>query len=171
MTGKEKMIVQAFIVLSVLVVVFGIGVVVGKSIYDKPVKDITKEQIVQEIPFKEQIVQEISFEDSVYNYILKLNIQHPEVVLRQARIESGNFKSRIFLENNNMFGMKMPNKRPNMVSGINRGYAVYNNWKESVIDYALYQVYSGKNLSKENYIKMLNNNYVEDTEYLNKLIK
>jgi flagellum-specific peptidoglycan hydrolase FlgJ len=70
-----------------------------------------------------------------------------------------------------MFGMKMPNKRPNMASGSNRGYAVYNNWKESVIDYALYQVYSGKNLSKEDYIKMLNDNYAEDTEYLNKLIK
>lgn len=161
MTVKKEIIVQAFIILSVLIVVFGIGVVVGKSIYDKPVETITKEQIIQEI----------SFEDSVYNYILELNIQHPEVVLRQARIESGNFKSRVFLENNNMFGMKIPNKRPNMVSGSNRGYAVYNTWQESVIDYALYQVYSGKNLSKEDYINMLNNNYAKDTEYLNKLIK
>ncbi len=161
MTVKEEMVVRALVVLSVLIGVFVIGVITGKSIYDKPVKDITKEQIIQEI----------SFEDSVYNYILELNIQHPEVVLRQARIESGNFKSRVFLENNNMFSMKIPNKRPNMVSGSNMGYAVYNNWQESVIDYALYQVYSGKNLSKEDYIKMLNNNYAEDTEYLNKLIK
>ncbi len=161
MTGKEKIIVQALTVTIVLIGFFGIGVMAGKSMHDKTVGDITKEQIIQEI----------SFEDSVYNYILELNIQHPEVVLRQARIESGNFKSRVFLENNNMFGMKIPNKRPNMVSGSNMGYAVYNNWQESVIDYALYQVYSGKNLSKEDYIKMLNNNYAEDTEYLNKLIK
>lgn len=161
MTEKERIILRALSISSLLIGVFGIGVVVGKSIYDKPVEEITKEQIVQEI----------SFEDSVYNYILELNIQHPEVVLRQARIESGNFKSRVFLENNNMFGMKIPNKRPNMVSGSNRGYAVYNSWQESVIDYALYQVYSGKNLSKEDYIKMLNNNYAEDTEYLNKLIE
>lgn len=163
MTVKEKMIMQVLSISIILIGVFGIGVITGKSIYGKPVpvKEITKEQIVQEI----------SFEDSVYNYILELNIQHPEVVLRQARIESGNFKSRVFLENNNMFGMKIPNKRPNMVSGSNRGYAVYNNWQESVIDYALYQVYSGKNLSKEDYIKMLNNSYAEDTEYLNKLIK
>ena len=161
MTGKEKIIVQALTVTIVLIGFFGIGVMAGKSMHDKTVEDITKEQIIQEI----------SFEDSVYNYILELNIQHPEVVLRQARIESGNFKSRVFLENNNMFGMKIPNKRPNMVSGSNMGYAVYNNWQESVIDYALYQVYSGKNLSKEDYIKMLNNNYAEDTEYLNKLIK
>ena len=101
MTIKEKMVVRALIVSSVLIGFFGIGVMTGKSIYDKPVEDITKEQIVQEI----------SFEDSVYNYILELNIQHPEVVLRQARIESGNFKSRVFLENNNMFGMKIPYKR------------------------------------------------------------
>lgn len=161
MTGKEKMIARALIVSSVLIGVFWVGFMAGKSAYNKSVEDITKEQIIQEI----------SFEDSVYNYILELNIQHPEVVLRQARIESGNFKSRVFLENNNMFGMKIPSKRPNMVSGSNRGYAVYNNWQESVIDYALYQVYSGKNLSKEDYINMLNNNYAEDTEYLNKLIK
>lgn len=161
MTEKEKVVVRALIISSVLIGFFGIGFMAGKSKCDKTVEDITKEQIVQEI----------SFEDSVYNYILELNIQHPEVVLRQARIESGNFKSRVFLENNNMFGMKIPNKRPNMVSGSNMGYAVYNSWQESVIDYALYQVYSGKNLSKEDYIKMLNNNYAEDTEYLNKLIK
>lgn len=161
MTEKEKIIVRALSISSILIGVFGIGFAAGKSMHDKSVEDITKEQIIQEI----------SFEDSVYNYILELNIQHPEVVLRQARIESGNFKSRVFLENNNMFGMKIPNKRPNMVSGSNMGYAVYNNWQESVIDYALYQVYSGKNLSKEDYIKMLNNNYAEDTEYLNKLIK
>ena len=161
MTEKEKVIVRALVVLSVLIGVFWIGVMAGKSMHDKPVEDITKEQIIQEI----------SFEDSVYNYILELNIQHPEIVLRQARIESGNFKSRIFLENNNMFGMKIPNKRPNMVSGSNRGYAVYNSWQESIIDYALYQVYSGKNLSQEDYIKMLNNNYAEDVNYLNKLIK
>ena len=161
MTEKEKVVVRALIISSVLIGVFWVGFMAGKCAYNKTVEDITKEQIVQEI----------SFEDSVYNYILELNIQHPEVVLRQARIESGNFKSRVFLENNNMFGMKIPNKRPNMVSGSNMGYAVYNNWQESVIDYALYQVYSGKNLSKEDYIKMLNNNYAEDAEYLNKLIK
>lgn len=161
MTGKEKVVVRALIISSVLIGIFWVGFMAGKSAYNKSVENITKEQIIQEI----------SFEDSVYNYILELNIQHPEVVLRQARIESGNFKSRVFLENNNMFGMKIPSKRPNMVSGSNRGYAVYNNWQESVIDYALYQVYSGKNLSKEDYINMLNNNYAEDTEYLNKLIK
>ena len=161
MTIKFKRFLQVLLVSSMFISSFMVGVIIGKSIYDKLVKDITKEQVIQEI----------TFEDSVYNYILELNIQHPEVVLRQARIESGNFKSRIFLENNNMFGMKIPNKRPNMVSGSNRGYAVYNSWQESIIDYALYQVYSGKNLSQEDYIKMLNNNYAEDVNYLNKLIK
>ena len=161
MTIKFKRFLQVLLVSSVFSSIFALGIITGKSIYDKLVKGITKEQVIQEI----------TFEDSVYNYILELNIQHPEIVLRQARIESGNFKSRIFLENNNMFGMKIPNKRPNMVSGSNRGYAVYNSWQESIIDYALYQVYSGKNLSQEDYIKMLNNNYAEDVNYLNKLIK
>ena len=59
MTEKEKVIVRALIVSSVLIGVFWIGVMAGKSMCDKPVEEITKEQIIQEI----------SFEDSVYNYI------------------------------------------------------------------------------------------------------
>lgn len=145
----------------IFTIVFMAGIVTGKTIYDKPCEDVPKEQIIQAL----------TFEDSVYTYILELNIQHPDIVFRQARIESGNFKSRVFLENNNMFGMKIPSKRPNMVSGSNRGYAVYNSWQESVIDYALYQAYSGKNLTKEDYVKMLNNSYAEDVNYLNKLLK
>ena len=145
----------------ILAIVFMAGALTSKIIYDKPCEDVPKEQIIQAL----------TFEDSVYNYILELNIQHPDIVFRQARIESGNFKSQVFLENNNMFGMKMPSKRPNMASGSNRGYAVYNSWQESVIDYALYQVYSGKNLTKEDYVKMLNNSYAEDVNYLNKLLK
>lgn len=111
----------------------------------------------------------LEFRDSVFNYIQELNIKHPEIVFKQAQIESGNFSSKVFRENNNMFGMRVPFRRANTVIGENRGYAVYESWKHSVIDYALYQMYSAKNLSKEEYIKFLAKNYAEDPHYATKL--
>lgn len=113
--------------------------------------------------------QEVAFEDSVYKYILFLNIKHPEVVFKQAKIESGNFKSKVFKENNNMFGIKQVFKRPNTQIGINRGYGVYEDWKSCVLDYALLQTWSYKNLTLEQYIKTLDNSYATDPEYGNKL--
>src|SRR6187402_1570007 len=39
-------------------------------------------------------------------YLLQLNIKFPNIVLAQAELESGHFKSVMFKENNNLFGMK-----------------------------------------------------------------
>ena len=132
-------------------------------------KDSNKYKEVEDTELCEQVYNQLSFEDSVYNYILELNIKHPDIVLRQARIESGNFQSKIFKENNNMFGFKQAYKRPNTQIGMNRSYAVYENWKECILDYALYQTYSAKNLNEEDYIKFLGNNFAADSVYSNKL--
>lgn len=116
---------------------------------------------------QQQAIEQITFEDSVFTYIVELNIKHPDVVLKQAKIESGNFKSKVFLENNNMFGFKKAFKRANTQVDTNRGYAVYDSWQECVIDYALYQTYSAKNLGREEYINFLGKHYAEDPNYEN----
>ena len=133
----------------------------------------TQAEVIDPIPTDSTLVatakQEVTFEDSVYQYILFLNIKHPEVVFKQAKIESGNFKSKVFKENNNMFGMKIPYKRANIAGGENLGYAVYNTWQESIIDYALYQTYTAKGMNKEQYIQHLGNSYAEDPNYKQKV--
>ena len=63
-----------------------------------------------------------------------MRIEHPYIVYAQAMIESNNFQSKIYRENNNMFGMKMPERRATLAIGINKGHAVYRNWRECVID-------------------------------------
>lgn len=122
-------------------------------------------------PKNEVTIEQVdwAFEDSVKNYIKELNIKHPDIVFRQAILESGNFQSAVFKDNNNMFGFKQAYKRPNVQKGTNRGYAVYGTWQECVIDYALYQTYSAKNMSKEQYILFLGRHYAEDPEYSNKI--
>lgn len=128
-------------------------------------KQIDLETSEEEI--QQQAIQEMSFEDSVLTYIEELNIKHPTIVLKQAKIESGNFKSKVFIENNNMFGFKKAFKRANTQIDTNRGYAVYDSWQDCVVDYALYQTYSAKNLSREEYIIFLGKHYAEDPNYKN----
>lgn len=44
--------------------------------------------------------------DKLIEKIKKLNFRFPHIVYAQAILESGNFTSQVFKENNNMFGMR-----------------------------------------------------------------
>lgn len=99
----------------------------------------------------------------------ELKIKYPEVALSQARLETGNFTSDIFKENHNLFGMKMAELRPTSAVGVNRGHALYTNWKESVVDYALFQSFiisRLKNVSKDAYREHIQKYYSETSDYL-----
>lgn len=111
-----------------------------------------------------------NIEEQIYNYIHKLNIAHLDIVYMQARVESANFTSTVFLKNNNIFGMKKVERRPTtQIGACKHGYGIYENWKMSVIDYALLQAWSYKNLSEEEYLKQLKASYAEDSNYVKKL--
>ncbi len=148
--------------------IFLITVMVAVGAYDITLKQLPIESSDDNL--QQQAIEQMTFEDSVLTYIMELNIKHPNVVLKQAKIESGNFKSKVFKENNNMFGFKKAYKRANTQISVNRGYATYNSWQECIIDYALYQTYSAKNLSRDEYVEFLGCNYAEDPNYKN-LIK
>lgn len=105
-------------------------------------------------------------------FIKSCGIMHPEIVYAQAKIESGNFKSHIFREGNNLFGMKLATSRPTTAIGEISGHALYQNWMQSVIDYALYQsAYLRKLKSKDNYLDYLHQNYASDKTYISKINK
>lgn len=84
-------------------------------------------------------------------------VPHPTIVLAQARLESGNFKSDFYRRTNNLFGLKKGKK-----------YATYKTWRDSVKDYKLRisSRYNGgsyyafleniKYATNPNYIKLLN---------------
>ena len=92
--------------------------------------------------------------------IIKLNIVYPDVAMAQAKWESAHFKSDVFKENNNVFGMKLALQRDTTAVGKNRGHAKYNNWQDSVKDYKLWQDSNGmSNLPKETYINKLSDIY------------
>jgi len=109
-------------------------------------------------------------EEKLYSFISGLNLKFPHIVLAQSKIESGYYKSVVFKANNNLFGMKCASLRPTTHKGSNLGHAVYENWKSSVMDYALYQAAYLKNIkTEEEYYLYLGNNYAEDVNYVKKV--
>ncbi len=106
------------------------------------------------------------FADQLLTYIFDLRLEHPYIVFAQAVEESGHFKSEIFQENNNLFGMKMPWNRATTAIGINRGHAVYTSWRQSVIDYAFFQMSYMRGLTREEYLSKLSKSYAENKKYV-----
>lgn len=114
-------------------------------------------------------------EKNLIKCIRELRIKYPHIVLAQAKLESGDYRSFIFKNNNNLFGMKHPGVRPTTSMGCKFGYASYSSWRESVIDYLLYSTTQIKNVSsEEEYYNFLGRMYAENTSYveiLKKMVK
>lgn len=110
-------------------------------------------------------------EKALISLMNKLNIKHIDIVLKQAKIESSHYKSKVFIENNNLFGMRYPKNRITTATGENLKHATYDTWQESVIDYAIYQSTYLRNYSKNEYLMYLKNNYAESNSYVSLINK
>ena len=114
-------------------------------------------------------IEVINFKDSVLNFIYDMRLEHPYIVYAQCIVETGNFTSTIMKENNNLFGMKLPERRATLALGVKRGHSYYRSWRESIIDYSLYQMAYMRGLSEEEYFEKLKQSYASDTYYINKI--
>lgn len=95
-----------------------------------------------------------------------LNVRFPHIVMAQAIIESGHFQSNIFRTNHNLFGMKQARMRCTTAKGTNLAHAYYDNWQESVYDYAFFQSRYLHDLKTEaQYLEYLDRNYAEAKDY------
>lgn len=128
---------------------------IGKYVYD------TYKKLISPEPEKKEVQGKLPFtEKNLAQELKKQGIMYPDVALAQSMLETGYFKSNIFLDNNNLFGMKHPRQRPTLSKGPNRGHASFNNWQDSVKDYKMWQEYNKlSNLSKDQYIAKLNRIY------------
>lgn len=103
-------------------------------------------------------------------FMQQIGIEHPHIVLAQMKLESGNYTSKLALENNNYFGMKQPRKRATTSIGEKNGYASYKSWVHSVLDYALWQKEYARELTENQYLDSLSS-YAEDKNYTFKIKK
>lgn len=129
-----------------------------------------RQEVIEKLtPVERMIVIDMEFEfteEKFIEEIKRMNFKYPHIVLAQSKIETGNFTSRIFIENNNLFGMKQARVRANLATGTQHNHATYNNWKESLYDYGLYySSYLRKINSEEKYFEYINQLYAEDPNY------
>jgi len=105
-------------------------------------------------------------------------VKYPDIVLLQSRLETGFYSSDIFLNANNLFGMRYPRRRPTVATGTYKEHAKYAHWSDSVIDYVLWQEYyqsrgyriedGGDNDSYLVFLKCIP--YAQDPRYISKLV-
>jgi hypothetical protein len=123
------------------------------------------------VPFEKELVmlktQPDTFSrEKLITMLTDLNIKHPHIVMAQSILETGNFKSTIFKQNNNLFGMKEARGRVKTALGTQLNHAYYDSWKESVYDYAFYQCrYLGRISDEDEYFKALDASYAEAENY------
>lgn len=163
--NKRKLFVN--IVFYALIISLGIFIFVKTTSY-KTKSKFNSEEIIQ---MKNDLnISPKTIQDSIFTEIFNIRIEHPDIVYAQAVLETGNFQSKLFIEGNNCFGMKVPAQRPTLARSILYGHASFNTWKESIYDYAIWQSRYCKNLTREQYLNFLSKNYAECSEYVNKLL-
>ena len=130
------------------------------------------EYALEHMPVEEKMMvitqaHDSSFSQAKLVQMLKdLNVRFPHIVMAQAIIESGHFQSNIFRTNHNLFGMKQARMRCTTAKGTNLAHAYYDNWKESVYDYAFFQSRYLHDLKTEaQYLEYLDRNYAEAKNY------
>jgi len=130
------------------------------------------EYALEHMPVEEKMLvitqaHDSSFSQAKLVQMLKdLNVRFPHIVMAQAIIESGHFQSNIFRTNHNLFGMKQARMRCTTAKGTNLAHAYYDNWKESVYDYAFFQSRYLHDLKTEaQYLEYLDRNYAEANNY------
>jgi len=109
-------------------------------------------------------------EEALIRLLKDCHIKYPHIVLAQAKLESGDFKSKMFKQNFNMFGMKLPRQRITTALGEKSGHAYYRDWIDCVHDYGMWSQAMTCNIDSEvEYFTKLDERYAEDTTYINKL--
>lgn len=125
---------------------------------------------VRNLPFSEELLQKcLDYE----------GVKYQDIVMLQSRLETGHYTSDIFLNGNNLFGMRYPNRRPTVATGVYNEHAQYAHWSDSVIDYALWQKYYlsrgyriGGGEDNDFYLIFLKCvRYAEDPRYVPKLVE
>lgn len=96
--------------------------------------------------------------DEVYSYIIQKKIQHPEIVLHQAILETGWLRGDYLMKRNNLFGFRK------------KKYMWFKNWKASVDYYKKWQLKRYKN-PKENYYDFLLRIKFATKQYKSHLLK
>lgn len=127
-------------------------------------------QLVEKIPVVIRLQEDEFSEENLKKEINNLGFKYPDIIYAQAVEETGRFKSPVFKQNNNLFGLKIPNLRPTLATGENLNHAKFRNWRESLIERAMWDIQNTNNIySKQEYYQLLDAIYAEKPGYSDRL--
>lgn len=97
-------------------------------------------------------------DENVFNELVAQGVEFPEIVLAQAQLETGNYRSAACLHKNNLFGLRHSNGT----------YMHFSHWTDAIAAYKKYiQKWDSKPPNYYIYLDKLG--YAEDTSYTAKL--
>ena len=121
---------------------------------DTPIKEV--EEVIIEPNF---FFFNKSPEEGLLEALNYYGVKHPNIVYAQAVLETGNFKSDLCINGNNLFGL---------YNSKNHRYYTFDHWKDCIIAYKEMIQYKYK--PPNDYYKFLSDiGYAEDPNYINKL--
>lgn len=94
--------------------------------------------------------------ENLLSELIKQDVKFPHIVLAQAKLETGNFTSRLCKTHNNLFGLKH-----------RKGYYSFKTWQESVTGYKNWVQYKYKSGDYYEFLDRIG--YAEDPSYIQKL--
>ncbi len=121
-----------------------------------------KEEPTPELAKPSNVVDTVRIESfsevKLIQYMEVLEMKHPNIVLAQAKLESGNFTAPRFIKHNALFGFQTSDT--NIIK--------YKSWKESVIHYKCMQMRRLKP-NEDYYTFLIRIHYAQDSNYIYKL--
>jgi len=126
---------------------------------------------IERVPFRIQEKENTFHPDKLKGMIREMNFKFGDIVYAQALLESAQFQSALFKQNNNLFGMKQSQSRTTTNKGTQLGHAYYSDYESSVIDRALWDEAFTRGLNREQYLDLLAKIYATDSLYKQKLLK
>lgn len=148
--------------LSLVLIGFTTGIFVEKQFFTPPSAVTTVQVHHDSIVTKKDTlyVMRITIpklnKENLYKELLLQKIPHPNIVLKQALLETGHFTSNVCKSKNNLFGLRKGNS-----------YRNYNNWVSCVQDYK--RLISKRYRGGDYYAFLERINYAEDPDYILKL--
>jgi len=155
-----------YISLTTVLVLIVLTFIIGRLTAIKHLSTLEKEMIVVDLRAEDNKFTK----DKLVTLLKELSVKYPYIVMAQSILETGHWKSDVFKQNHNLFGMKQAGARINTAQGTNLNHAYYSNWHESVYDYAFYQCrYLGGVSTEQYYYAALDASYAEGSNYSQRL--
>lgn len=136
-----------------------IGVLFTFCVIEDKHTNVAMAEVVEDTPVfytQSSETQKELTEENLKEELCRHNIPHADIVLAQAKLESGNFKSELVKSHQNIFGLRKGSE-----------YRRYDHWTECVLDYKKY--ISSKYTGGDYYIFLNRIGYATHPEYINRL--